>query len=377
MVNTILTKFNEEKMKIKSLYKSLVLLGLVCICNEHSYAQKLPMYIGTYTSGSKSDGVYIYDFDLKNGTSAFKRSIPMSNPSFLSRKENILYAVNEDMQGKVIAYDLKNDKILSQHETGGAHPCHVAYSSSLPVLLVANYSGGSLTLYSLDDNGGIRKQEEHIQYTSSSINKDRQNNAHIHSAFFSEDGKRAYVSDLGGDFIYEYAIVKNSNNYSLKELSRIQTKLGGGPRHLSFSKNGNFIYSVLELTGEVEVFCQDNGTWRSLQVLPMFEDNYQGNQGAADIKTSNNGKYVYATNRGAANVVATYEVRKNGELSLVDVIPVDGTSPRNLNLTPDNKWLLIGNQESSAVTVFKIDKHGRPKPTNNKIAIPKPVCIIF
>ena len=364
-------------MKIKLLYKTLVLLGFMGVCAEQSHAQKFPMYVGTYTSRSESDGVYVYDFDLKNGESTLRKSISTSNPSFLTRKGDILYAVNEDAQGKVIAYDLNRDKLISQHETGGAHPCHVAYSSSLPVLLVSNYSGGSLTLYSLDANGGIRNADQHIQYSSSSVNKDRQNHAHIHSSFFSADGKRVYVSDLGGDFIYEYEIIQSADAYSLKELSRIQTKLGGGPRHISFSKNGNHIYTVLELTGELEVFLQDNGVWRSLQVLPIFEKNYKGTQGAADIKTSKNGKYVYATNRGEANVVATYKVRKNGELSLVDVTSVGGKSPRNINLTPDNKWLLVSNQESNAVTVFKIDKHGVPKITKNKIAVPKPVCIIF
>ena len=377
LVNAFLTKFNEEKMKIKSLYKSLVLLGLVCVGTDHSYAQKIPMYIGTYTSGSNSEGVYIYDLNVKSGTSSLKQVIPMSNPSFLARKGDILYAVNEDIQGKVTAYDLKNNVVLSQLETGGAHPCHVAYSNSLPILLVSNYSGGSLSLYSLEQNGAIRKLEQHIQYSSSSVNKERQNAAHIHSAFLSEDGKRAYVSDLGGDLIYEYAILKDGDDYKLEELSRIQTKLGGGPRHMSFGRGNEIIYSVLELTGEVEVFRNQNGAWKSIQVLPMFDTNFKGNQGAGDIKTSKNGKHVYATNRGDANVVLTYKVMKGGELLLENILSVDGNSPRNLNMTPNNKWLFIGNQESNAVSVFKIGKNGRLKLSAEKIQIPKPVCVVF
>lgn len=364
-------------MNINTLSKSLVLLGLLGLGSLPSYAQKLPLYIGTYTSGSQSEGVYLYNFNQKNGEATFQQSIAMSNPSFLARNGHILYAVNEDTEGKVTAYNLKTNQILSQMDTGGAHPCHIAYSTAFPILLVSNYSGGSLSMYSLEKDGAIRRLEQHIQFTSSSVDKQRQDAAHIHSAFFSKNGKRAYVSDLGADLIYEYGIEKHDDTYTLKELSCIEVKKGGGPRHLTFTKDENVLYSVLELTGEIEVLRKVGGNWESHQVIPIYDNYFEGEQGAADIKISQDGKYVYATNRGAANVIVTYEVLKDGKLKQVQVLPVGGISPRNLNLSPNNKWLFVGNQESQQVSIFEINRDGSLHKSSHEIKVPKPVCVIF
>lgn len=55
------------------------------------------MLTGTYTA-SGSEGIYVYDFNTKNGTAYLLHTAKTSNPSFLAiaPNEKFVYAVNEN-----------------------------------------------------------------------------------------------------------------------------------------------------------------------------------------------------------------------------------------------------------------------------------------
>ncbi|MDR2284398.1 MAG: lactonase family protein, partial [Sphingobacterium sp.] len=184
-------------------------------------AQTAKLYVGTYTSAGGSEGAQLYDFEVATGASTFSGTIPMDNPSFLARKGQMLYAVNENNEGRLTAIDLESRAIVGTLPTKGAHPCHVSLSPTKPVLVVSNYSSGSLVLFSLKDDGSLNQEEDFIQFEGSSINKGRQSSSHIHSAFFSADGSRLFVSDLGADLIYIYEIQQKGARYSFHRIDSI------------------------------------------------------------------------------------------------------------------------------------------------------------
>lgn len=340
-----------------------------------TYAQVHKMYVGTYTSDSESKGVYIYDFDEKSGQATLNKTISMDNPSFLARRGDKLYVVNENVEGTVTVYDLKNDKILSRVSSKGMHPCHIALSPNKQVAVVSNYSSGSLSLFSLDKNGGINRTEDVIEFKGSSVNQERQQNSHIHSAFFSKDGSKIFVSDLGADLIYVFSITQHDGRYKLDKVDEIRTKLGGGPRHLTFSKDGKSMYSILELTGEIQVFQKSGNEWVSKQIVAMFPADFKGEHGGADIKIDKKGKYVYATNRGTANLMYKYKVKRSGLLEKVRYVSVYGDSPRNVNIS-QKESIFIANQNTNNITILD-NKSNMSEPVYNKVELPKPVCIIF
>jgi 6-phosphogluconolactonase len=363
---------------MKRIYRMFIFLCMsVVVLNMNTInAQSHKMYVGTYTSGSESNGVYVYDFDEKSGNATFVKTIPMSNPSFLVRNDDILYAVNEDTKGMLTAYDLKNDIVINQVSTGGMHPCHVSLSPNQPLAVVSNYSSGSLGLLSLNSNGSIKQMEDLIEFKGSSINKDRQKQSHVHSAFFKKDGSQVFVSDLGADLIYVFRIESVDGKYGFKKIREIKTKLGGGPRHLTFSKDEKTIYSVLELTGEIEVFQWTGTDWISKQIVPMFPTDFKGEHGGGDIKIDKKSKYVYATNRGTANFIYQYKINKNSLLSLEGFSSVYGDSPRNLHLSPKEKRVIVSNQNSNKIVI--LDKKINSSNENyKKVEIPKPVCVVF
>lgn len=340
-------------------------------------AQVNPMYVGTYTSNG-SVGVYVYNFDERTGAALFSKALKSSNPSFLARKGGYLYAVNENASGSLSAFDLSTDSLLNTFSTKGAHPCHVSLSPSEPIAVVSIYSGGSLVMYSLSADGSLNKQEDFIQFSKSSVNSTRQKSSHIHSAFFTSDGKFLFVNDLGGDVIYKIKIDNSEAGYTFKLIEEIPVKLGGGPRHLVINDNGDRLFVVLELTGEIQVLKNDKGTWTSEQIVPMFDPNYTGKHGGADVKISRDGRFLYATNRGNANQVVVYKVNEQGLLSLVQTLSVEGNSPRNVQFSPDENWIIVSNQLTGNLSLFhRNKKSGKLTYKNNQIAIPSAVCTVF
>ena len=69
-------------------------------------------------------------------------------------------------------------------------------------------------------------------------------------------------------------------------------------------------------------------------------------------------------------------INNNGEVSLVTHQSCLGLTPRNFNFDPSGKFLLVANQNSNDVVIFKINADtGLLTDTGNKINIGKPVCI--
>src|SRR6185436_12825999 len=72
--------------------------------HAHSKANtpgELTVYIGTYTTSTKSEGIYIYRLNMSNGAlKHFKTIKGVVDPSYLTidRKRRFLYVVNEVSQ---------------------------------------------------------------------------------------------------------------------------------------------------------------------------------------------------------------------------------------------------------------------------------------
>lgn len=346
-------------------------------------SQEIPMLIGTYTSKG-SQGIYLYKFDVKTGQSTLESSTHANNPSFLARSKNgkIVYAVDESGAGTAAlsAYQLDGDalSLINTVPTGGSSSCHVAVNNKYPLAVVSNYSSGSLTVFSLEKNGALGEVIQRIQSQRTGPDKQRQNASHIHSAFFSADGKRVYVQDLGGDVVTIYTVEQLADSFVLKEKEVVSTPAGGGPRHLVFDKKEKNMYVLLEMSAEIAHFQRQADEWVFIQKLSVNKDDFEGANGAAEIKMSSDEKFIYATNRGEANVIALFNVDKTGGIEKRKVYSTKGKIPRNFNLSPDGKYLIVANQDSDNLVVFERDKNtGELMDINTEVQVSMPVCVLF
>ena len=139
------------------LMKLPTMLILLCAPFVLAAQQKINLIVGTYTNNDKSEGIYVYDFDVATGEATLKNQVASDNPSFLtiSNNRNYVYVVNElgDNQGAVnaYAYDEPTGKLtlFNQQPTQSNGPCHINIDSKGKHVIVSNYSGGAISVLPL------------------------------------------------------------------------------------------------------------------------------------------------------------------------------------------------------------------------------------
>jgi 6-phosphogluconolactonase len=152
---------------------------------------------------------------------------------------------------------------------------------------------------------------------------------------------------------------------------------GSGPRHFDFSKNGQVIFVINELSSTITSFELKGDEWKKKQTVSALPKDYKGASFCADIHVSKDGRFLYGSNRGH-NSIAVFEIEEKQKLTNIGFVPVEGDWPRNFALSPDGKFMLVANQKSGNITVFKVDKNtGMPEFTGKEIKLPGPVCIEF
>jgi 6-phosphogluconolactonase len=362
------------------LAKALLLLVFMNAAAQDNYN----LIIGTYTNACPSKGLYVYDFNtttldykLKSNTDA------LVNPSYLtvSTDKKFVYSVNEDGKNSMASafkYTAATGKLelLNKKETKGADPCYII--SDDKNVITANYSGGSVTVFERKADGSLGDIKQTVKHTGTGPNKSRQEAAHVHMVYFSPDKKYVFVNDLGTDKISIYNYNPNGGEKTLTLKESIAVKAGSGPRHLAFSPSGVFVYLLGELDGTLTVFSYNNDKLEKVQETNVYSPMFNGKNGGADIHFSKDGQYLYATNRGDANTISVFKVHANGMVNLVQQISTQGAAPRNFTIDPNDNFLLVANQNTNNVVIYKRDKAtGLLTTTGKEIKLCQPVCLVF
>lgn len=370
--------------------KKLTLLFLLTVNVLIGFGQnisKQKFYVGTFTSeGAK--GIYLCEFDFETGEIDLKQTfLGVDNPNFLkiSPDRKYLYVVNrapkeiESTGGYISAYKIgKNGDLsfLNKQLSHGDDPCHVDVSPDGKFVALANYGGGSTALYPVSDDGSLLAASSIIVNKGSSVDKSRQAKPYAHSIRFSPFENRIFSADLGTDQLNIYELegdklVQNGQKF-------VKLDAGAGPRHIEFYSDGNFIYVISELNSTITTFKRNGDNWAKFQVISTLPADFKGASYCADIHISADGKYLYGSNRGH-NSIAVFEINaETKKLESLGFVPVEGDWPRNFSLSPNGDFLLVANQKSGNIPVFKINKsNGMPEFTGKEIKIPAAVCIEF
>ena len=340
--------------------------------------EKIKMLIGTYTENCSSKGIYLYSFNQDTGESKEISTIMSGNPSFLSLSPNKknFYSVNEFNSGKqaVTAYLIKDDLITKLNEIScdfngksGADPCNLLLFNNY--LISSNYTGGSFTLFEIDETSkDLKKSVQYFSYSEKS---------HFHCAILSPDKKYIYISDLGEDKIHRFTICENKEKPLIdhKIVYEYKNKIRAGLRHMIFSKDGKYLYVLCELDDLLSVFRYNEGEIEHIESVKAYDGN---GKGSADIHFSNDGNFLYTSHRLKDDGISIFKINKeNGKFEKIGFIKT-GIHPRNFNISPNGKYLLCACRDSNVIEIFEINQNnGNLKKIDKDIIIDKPVCIKF
>jgi 6-phosphogluconolactonase (cycloisomerase 2 family) len=99
---------------------------------------------------------------------------------------------------------------------------------------------------------------------------------------------------------------------------------------------------------------------------------------SADIHVSPDGSFLYASNRwDNENTISIFSIDKdNGKLTLVGHQPTYGDHPRNFTFDPTGNFLLVANQVTNNIIVFKRDlKTGLLTKNGKGVRVANPSCL--
>jgi 6-phosphogluconolactonase len=367
---------------------ALAALALFCAACRAPAADPV-VFITEFAPGEKG-GIQAYAFDTSEGRlKHLHRTTGAENPFFLalSPDKKYLYSIHAKQFGgkeneQVAAYQVMGRtgelKLLNRQSAEGTAACYLDVDKTGKMLLVANYSSGSVASLPIKADGSLGEKASFFQHKGSSVNPQRQKEPHAHCIVVSPDNKYAFAADLGADQIFCYKLDPAGAKLTPNDPPFAKAPAGAGPRHLTFHPNGKRIYAINELLNSVTVFDYDpaSGKLTEKQTISTLPPDFKGTSHCADLKITPDGKYLYGTNRGHDSL-ACYSIADDGKLSLIAIEPSLGKGPQNLAIV-DGKWLLCANMPGNNVAVFKIDAStGKLKATGEPVKQTSPSCIML
>ena len=363
--------------------------------------------VGCNTGSPDKDSLKVLECDTETGAAKIVQSVNGCEGTTyfqLSKDGKTLYSVvaekvDNKSHGALVKFDVENHRIgkmTKLAELPCETPCHVALSPDESVMSVAVYWSGIYGVMALDS----------CQLTSAALpndavgpRKDRQQKAFAHQTFYTPDGKLMGVCDLGCDRVnfYEY---KKSGGLE-KPVITLKADPGDGPRHAIFSNDGKFLFVVNELSSTVTSYAVAKGTpnlvGASFQdargrlgepslpftrigkwsMLPEGCTLKETETKAAAIKLTADGKILMASNRGHDSI-AFFAVKEDGTLVQKNVAKLTGKFPRDFELMPGEKFMVVGHKMSNEIQVYAFDRDKcELKAVGAPIPCWRPLCFKF
>jgi 6-phosphogluconolactonase len=351
------------------------------------------LYVGTYTEGTRSGGIYLLRMDRGSGRLRQVSSVDAgANPSFLTLHPNgrSLYAVNEvethdgKPTGAVSAFAIATGTGAltrrNQQASGGGAPCYVSMDRAGRVVLIANYSGGSVALLPVQADGALAPPAQIVRHTGVGPNRERQAAPHAHCIVADPSNRFALAADLGADRVFVYRLDLDGKSLRPVEGGDAVMRPGAGPRHIAFHPKLPLVFVANELDSTVATlrFDSERGRLSPLDVRSTLPPGFTGANYPADIHIAPSGRTLYVSNRGHNSIAVFSVAQSTGALSLDQTVSTDGDWPRSFSLDPTGRWLLVANQRSDSIVAFSRDQEsGRLAATGERMALPSPVCLRF
>lgn len=331
---------------------------------------------GTYTKKT-SEGIYeaILDTD-KRELSAATLVAKAGNPTYLATsKAGKLYSVDKHGdKGGIFVFDntTRPATKLSEHLIEAA-PAYVAVDEDRQLVYAGYYHIGLTEVLKI--NGDQLELVDSVQNEGSGP-RPEQGSAHVHFTGLTPD-KRLVVVDLGADRVDTFDVADSGK---LTHAATLSTEAGFGPRHIRFSPDGKFAYLLGELSSKLSVLAYNSadGSFELLQTVTTIPADWTEHNGAAAIRVSADGKFVYTTNRGH-NSLAVFAVSENGaHVELIQTISTEGEFPRDFDFNSTEEFLVAANQDTDNVSLFSRDAvTGKLTLEQKDFALPEGVRVHF
>ena len=384
--------------------------------DKQSVAKRM-LYVGTFSSPLQDTlptqvdlppgngrGIHLFEQNPDTGNLIPVGIFEMgTSPSCLAINESAtrLYSANEtdrfgeQNHGTVSAFKINpcdgKLEILNTVSSGGAGPTYVSIHPTGSHLFVANYFGGSVSVFPILDDGRLGDASD-VHNDEGEIGPTRATNAppgsfafsghdRTHAHMIQPDPAGRYIVhvDLGLDKIFVWKFDPNQGTLIPSDHHITPLPPGDGPRHFYFHPNGKWFYSIQEEGSTLVLFDYEasSGKLSPRQTISTLPPQFAGSNFCSEVLVSDDGRFLYAGNR-LHDSISVFAIDDVGKLSLVSNHWTRGNYPRSFSIDPDGRYLYCCNQRADNIATFEIDRQtGRLRFTDQYTPVGNPSMIAF
>lgn len=347
-------------------------------------------YVGCGSGSPDRQAIHVLECDTESGAAKLVQSIkgPQATTYFEpDASGKWLYSIASNERGpklnsSAVRFPIVGGRLGEMErfaELPCTAPCHVALSTDGTKMIFAAYTAATAGV--LPVNGGEVKSAI-LSNEGAGPNKRRQQKAFAHFAFYTPDARRIGVINLGCDRIHFFDAQTMTEDKALM----IRMDPGDGPRHAIWAKDNRYLYVINELGSTVTAFSFDGkafakvGKWTMLppECDSRTADGDSPASKASAIKFTADGKILMASNRGHESI-AFYDVdTETGRLSLRNIAKLTGSFPRDFELMPGERFMIVGHEHSNEIQVYAFDRAACTlKAVGAPIVAWQPLCFKF
>ena len=347
--------------------------------------------VGCSTGSPDKDALKVLECDTETGAAKIVQSVSgIQGTTYFQvdkSRKNLYSAIGEDGKGVIVKFALDGHAIgeMTRLATLPCEtPCHISLTPDETRVAFAAYLSATCGTVGIDGKG-LRT----FVFPDDDMgdNKNRQQKAFAHQTFHigpNGVGRGGMgVVDLGCDrvWFFDPETMKRRKGLSIK------ADRGDGPRHALFLPGScnKVLYVVNELASSVSQYAFDGAKFTLLDKTSMLpqgfnrwaEDGENLVTKAAAIRATADGTILMASNRGYDSI-AFYEVGANGRLTLRNVAKLTGRFPRDFELMPGEKFMVVGHKMSNEIQVYAFDREKCTlTPAGDAIPCWRPLCFKF
>lgn len=317
-------------------------------------------YVGTYTHGS-SIGIHVYDIDNETRALKERNVVPVHNSSYItkSRSGKYLYSI-ADEGVEVLKIEADGGLTpINKVDIDGMRGCYLSTDVSGKFLFVGGYHDGKVTVVHTHRDGRLGSVMDGIFHQGIGSVAERSFRPHVSCVIPTPDDKYLVAVDNGIDQAKIYKVTPLTGQLHLYDILRFP--LESGPRLMVFSKDGRYAYVNCEILNEILVYRYNSGAkggepmFELIQQIRSIYDDKDVSSASCALKVSPSGKYLYTSSAGE-NTVGIFKIDpETGLLSKILILPISGGYPKDIDVLPDEKTLIVLCHESNYMRFFTID----------------------
>jgi 6-phosphogluconolactonase len=211
----------------------------------------------------------------------------------------------------------------------GEEACHLCVDPSGRAVVSAHYSSASFAVSPVRPSGDV-DAPSHLLKVRGSGPHVGQSVPHPHMVQVTPDGRWIVSADLGTDEVATYRLDAASGRLAAQQIPAAKVQAGGGPRHFVFHPDGRvFVCNELDSSVTTMRYDPSAGTLAYVShISTLIDPNRRGEAQCGAIRLSPDLRFLYVGNR-LRETIAVFAVEAGG-LTPIGETPAPGKSARDM-----------------------------------------------